>query len=391
MSGHADSTRAIFFALGANFAITVAKGVAAFLSGSGAMLAETVHSFADCGNQALLLLGMRQAKRPSSPDHPLGYGKAVYFWSFLVAVMLFTLGGMFSLYEGIHKLSHPEPLEQWWWAVGVLAFSIVAESISMRACLVEVNKARGQQPLGQWFRESRQAELIVIFGEDLAALSGLTLALIAVVLAVVTGNPLWDALGTVAIGLLLIVLMPFVGRLYTAVDGGGPASIVLRAVVSVILLLPPTMLMGATLPAISRYVKATPEGVAWLGFFYGGNIFGAVIGCLSAGFYLLRVYDLTTASLVAVALNAIVAGASFLLSKHAPYAAPHGSGESAITIKDSWKPRDDVTIEGGVRWVYWPPWYSTTNNISNFDPRFYDSANQAVMSPSTDDSISPRL
>jgi cation diffusion facilitator family transporter len=210
MSGHADSTRAIFFALGANFAITVAKGVAAFLSGSGAMLAETVHSFADCGNQALLLLGMKQAKRPSSPDHPLGYGKAVYFWSFLVAVMLFTLGGMFSLYEGIHKLSHPEPLEQWWWAVGVLAFSIVAESISMRACLVEVNKARGEQSLGQWFRESRQAELIVIFGEDLAALSGLTLALIAVVLAVVTGNPLWDALGTVAIGLLLIVVAVFV-------------------------------------------------------------------------------------------------------------------------------------------------------------------------------------
>jgi len=210
MSGHADSTRAIFFALGANFAITVAKGVAALLSGSGAMLAETVHSLADCGNQALLLLGMKQAKTPPSPDYPLGYGKAVYFWSFLVAVMLFTLGGMFSLYEGIHKLSHPEPLKQWWIAVGVLVFSVVAESISMRACIVEVNKARGEQSLRQWFRESRQAELIVIFGEDLAALSGLSLALIAVVLAVVTGNPLWDALGTVAIGLLLIVVAVFV-------------------------------------------------------------------------------------------------------------------------------------------------------------------------------------
>jgi cation diffusion facilitator family transporter len=210
MSGHADSTRAIFFALGANFAITVAKGVAAFYSGSGAMLAETVHSLADCGNQALLLLGMKQAKRPSSPEHPLGYGKAVYFWSFLVAVMLFTVGGMFSLYEGIHKFSHPEPLEKWWLAVGVLTFSIVAEAISMRACLVEVNKARGGQSLGRWFRDSRQAELIVIFGEDLAALSGLTLALIAVVLAVVTGNPLWDALGTVAIGALLIVVAVFI-------------------------------------------------------------------------------------------------------------------------------------------------------------------------------------
>ena len=210
MSGHGDSTRAILFALGANFAITVAKGIAAYVSGSGAMLAETVHSLADCGNQGLLLLGMRQAEAPPSPDFPLGYGKAIYFWSFLVAVMLFSVGGMFSLYEGIHKLSHPEPLTQWWWAVGVLVFSIVAESVSMRACLVEVNKARGGRSLAQWFRESRQAELLVIFGEDLAALSGLTLALLAVVLAVVTGNPIWDAIGTVLIGVLLIVVAVFV-------------------------------------------------------------------------------------------------------------------------------------------------------------------------------------
>ena len=210
MSGHADSTRAIFFALGANFAITVAKGVAALLSGSGAMLAETVHSLADCGNQALLLLGMKQAKRPSSPEYPLGYGKAVYFWSFLVAVMLFTVGGMFSLYEGIHKLSHPEALKRWWLPVAVLVFSILAEAVSMRACVVEVNKARGEQSLRQWFRDSRQAELIVIFGEDLAALSGLALALVAVVLTVLTGNPLWDALGTVAIGVLLIVVAVFI-------------------------------------------------------------------------------------------------------------------------------------------------------------------------------------
>jgi cation diffusion facilitator family transporter len=210
MAGHADSTRAILFALGANFAITIAKGVAAALSGSGAMLAETVHSLADCGNQGLLLLGVRQARTPSSPEFPLGYGKAIYFWSFLVAVMLFSVGGMFSLYEGIHKLRHPEPLGQWWWAVGVLVFSIVAESVSMRACLIEVNKARGTRSIGQWFRESRQAELLVIFGEDLAALSGLTLALLAVVLAAVSGNPVWDALGTVLIGALLIVVAVFV-------------------------------------------------------------------------------------------------------------------------------------------------------------------------------------
>jgi spermidine synthase len=137
-------------------------------------------------------------------------------------------------------------------------------------------------------------------------------------------------------GLLLIFLMPLVGRIYTAVDGGGPASIVLRAIVSIILLLPPTMLMGATLPAISRYVKATPEGVAWLGFFYGGNILGAVIGCLAAGFFLLRLYDLTTASLVAVALNAIVAIFSVVLSRRAPYTADEAVTSSTRSM--SWEP-----------------------------------------------------
>jgi cation diffusion facilitator family transporter len=210
MAGGGDSTRAIFFALGANFAIAVAKGVAAFFTGSSAMLAETVHSLADCGNQLLLLLGMRQAKAPPSPDYPLGYGKAIYFWSFLVAVMLFTVGGMFSLYEGIHKLQHPEPLRQWWWAAGVLVFGIIAEGVSMRACLIEVNKARGGRGLWQWFRESRQAELVVIFGEDLAALLGLVFALAAIMLTVVTGNALWDAAGTIVIGALLIVVAVFV-------------------------------------------------------------------------------------------------------------------------------------------------------------------------------------
>jgi cation diffusion facilitator family transporter len=210
MDTHGNSSRAIFFALGANVAIALAKGVAAALSGSAAMLAETVHSLADCGNQGLLLLGMRQSRQPATPMHPLGSGKAIYFWSFLVAVMLFSIGGMFSLYEGVHKLSHPEPLRQWWWAAGVLLFSIVAESISMRACLKEVNKARGQRGLWRWFHESRQAELLVIFGEDLAALLGLTFAFTAIVLSVVTGNPLWDAIGTLLIGTLLIVVAIYV-------------------------------------------------------------------------------------------------------------------------------------------------------------------------------------
>ena len=206
MAGSGDSTRAILFALGANLAIACAKGVAAYFTRSSEMLAETVHSLADCGNQLLLLFGMRQARRPASPDYPLGYGKAIYFWSFLVAVMLFTVGGMFSLYEGVHKLQHPEPMQRWWWAAGVLVFGIVAEGVSMRACLQEVAKLRDGRTLWQWFRQSRQSELVVIFGEDFAALLGLCFALVAVLLTAVTGNPLWDAAGTVMIGVLLIVV-----------------------------------------------------------------------------------------------------------------------------------------------------------------------------------------
>jgi divalent metal cation (Fe/Co/Zn/Cd) transporter len=124
--------------------------------------------------------------------------------------MLFSVGGMFSLYEGWHKLHDPQPLKQWWWAAGVLVFGIIAEGVSMRACLVEVNKARGTRSLWRWFRESRQAELVVIFGEDLAALLGLVFALVAILVAVATGNPVWDAVGTIAIGVLLIVVAVFV-------------------------------------------------------------------------------------------------------------------------------------------------------------------------------------
>jgi len=210
MAGKADSLKTIFYALGANFAIFVAKLVAAMLTGSSAMAAEAVHSLADCGNQGLLLLGMKGARRPPSPDFPLGFGKAVYFWSFLVALMLFSVGGMFSIYEGWHKLHSSEPLRSPWIAVGVLTFGILAEGASMWGCLREVNKARGTQSLWRWFRESRQSELIVIFGEDLGALLGLALALAAVLLTMLTGNPLFDALGTIAIGALLITVAVFV-------------------------------------------------------------------------------------------------------------------------------------------------------------------------------------
>ena len=212
MSGNANSLRTIFLALGANFAIFLSKLVAAIFTGSGSMLAEAVHSLADCGNQGLLLIGMRQARRAPSPNHPLGYGLVVYFWSFIVALLLFSVGGVFSFYEGVHKLHHPEALRLPWLAIGVLAFGFVAESFSMWGCLREVRKARGGKNLWRWFRESRQSELIVVFGEDLAALLGLALALIAIIATLVSGNPLFDACGSIAIGVLLCVVAAFVAR-----------------------------------------------------------------------------------------------------------------------------------------------------------------------------------
>ncbi len=206
MSGQANSLKAILLALGANFAIFVSKLVAALLTGSGAMLAEAVHSLADCGNQGLLLLGMRQARRPPSDEYPLGWGRALYFWSFLVAILLFSVGGMFSIYEGVHKLTSPEPLRWPWLAVGVLTFGLIAESISMAGCLREVNKARQGRSLWRWFHETRSSELLVIFGEDLAALFGLAVALVAVVATMVTGNLMFDAVGTIVIGVLLVIV-----------------------------------------------------------------------------------------------------------------------------------------------------------------------------------------
>jgi cation diffusion facilitator family transporter len=207
----ADSTRTIYYALGANLAIAAAKTGAAIFTGSSSMLAEAIHSYADAGNQGLLLWGMKQAKSPPSPDYPLGWGKAVFFWSFIVALVLFSLGGLFSLYEGWHKVHSEEGLSYPWVAVGILVFGIVAEIISLRACLHEVNKVRNGRTLWRWFRESRQSELVVILGEDIAALLGLALALAAIVATMITGDPVWDAVGSMSIGALLIVVAIGIG------------------------------------------------------------------------------------------------------------------------------------------------------------------------------------
>jgi cation diffusion facilitator family transporter len=206
MSAPADSVKSILYALGANLAIALAKSGGAFFTGSASMLAEAIHSFADCANQGLLLWGLKEARRVASPEHPLGYGRAIYFWSFIVALMLFSMGGLFSIYEGVHKLSVHEPLRDPWIAIGILVFGMAAESVSLWGALREINKERGDRTLWRWFRTSRQSELLVILGEDLAALGGLTLAVGFISLAMATGDPMWDAMGSIAIGSLLILV-----------------------------------------------------------------------------------------------------------------------------------------------------------------------------------------
>lgn len=211
MSTGADSLKSILFALAANVAIAIAKFIGAAVTGSSAMLAEAIHSVADSGNQLLLILGLRHAQRPPTPDYPLGYGKAIYFWSFIVALILFSMGGLFSIYEGVHKLQYPEPLSSAWIAIVILVFSIGAECVSLWGCIREIDKVRGGRTLWRWFRETRQSELVVVLGEDLAALTGLALALVAVALSAATGNPLFDALGSLAIGALLIIVAIAIG------------------------------------------------------------------------------------------------------------------------------------------------------------------------------------
>ena len=199
-------TKAVLAALFANLAIAIAKFVGFAVTRSASMLAEGVHSCADTGNQALLLLGGRLAKREPTPRHPFGYGRERYFWSFVVSIILFTLGALFAINEGIEKLRHPHKLESLWVAIGILIFGIVVESLSFRTAIVESNKVRGKLSWGTFIRRSRTPELPVVLLEDLGAMFGLVFALIAVVLAEVTGEPRWDGAGTLVIGVLLGII-----------------------------------------------------------------------------------------------------------------------------------------------------------------------------------------
>ncbi len=204
--GPEGSMRAILYALGANFGIAVAKFAAAAWTGSGSMLAEAIHSTADCANQLLLLLGMREARRPESPDHPLGHHRAAYFWSMVVALLLFFMGGAFSVYEGIERILHPQPLQNGLIAMAVLGVAVILEAFSLAGAMREIRKVARGKPFLRWFRESRQSELMVVAGEDIAALAGLALAFLAVAAAVQTGNPRWDAFGTLSVGVVLMII-----------------------------------------------------------------------------------------------------------------------------------------------------------------------------------------
>ena len=203
----ASGTRAVIAALLANLGIAVTKFIAYALTGSSSMLAESIHSVADSGNQALLLLGGRRAQRDADRKHPFGYGRERYIYAFIVAVVLFSVGGLFALYEGYHRLSHPTPITEWQWVpIVVLLIAIVLESFSFRTAIQETNKIRGNASWVGFVRHARVPELPVVLLEDLAALIGLVLALIGVGLTLVTGSGVWDGIGTVAIGLLLVVV-----------------------------------------------------------------------------------------------------------------------------------------------------------------------------------------
>jgi cation diffusion facilitator family transporter len=207
---HSSTARAILYAFIANFGIAIAKSWAAWLTGSGSMLAEAIHSYADTGNQVLLYLGLKQSQRPPDAEHPLGYGKLSYFWSFIVAILLFTMGGLFSIYEGMHKLNHPEPLSQIWIAIIVLIVAIILEGASLIGCLREIKKVRGDRPFGEWLKHTRASELVVVLGEDIGAQLGLFLALGFLIMASITGNPVYDAMGSICIGVILLVISAFI-------------------------------------------------------------------------------------------------------------------------------------------------------------------------------------
>ncbi|MBL1141694.1 MAG: cation diffusion facilitator family transporter [Proteobacteria bacterium] len=234
-TGHGDSTKAILYAFLANLGLAIAKTGAALYTGSGSMMAEAIHSFSDCGNQILLFIGLKQAEKPADVKHPLGYGKVTYFWSFIVAIMLFSMGGLYSVYEGWHKLHEPGELNQLWIALLVLGLGIVLESSALYGALKVVKTIRQEKTFFEWFKVTRNAELVVILGEDSAATLGLIIAFIFVSTAAVTGNPMYDALGSICIGIILLCISVFIGWRIKSLIVGRSAEPELRELIDKII------------------------------------------------------------------------------------------------------------------------------------------------------------
>ena len=230
-----STARAILYAFLANLGIAIAKTWAAMVTGSGSMLAEAIHSYADSVNQVLLYLGLRQGRRPPDQKHPLGYGKLSYFWSFIVAMLLFSVGGLFSIYEGLHKLSHPEPLERIWIALAVLAFAMVLEGLSLFGCVREIKHLRGERSFRQWLAHTRNSALVVVFGEDVAALLGLGLAFVFLSLAAITGDPFYDAIGSMSIGVVLVIVSVFLTARVRSLLVGSSADPIIREAIDKII------------------------------------------------------------------------------------------------------------------------------------------------------------
>ena len=206
MAGGGHGTKAVVAALLANAGIAVSKFVGFVITGSASMLAESIHSVADSGNQALLLLGGRRARRAADRSHPFGYGRERYFWAFIVSMVLFSLGGAFAIFEGIEKIRHPHELESAGIAIGILLVAVALESYSFRTAIREANHVRGDAGWWQFIRRSKNPELPVVLLEDLGALVGLVLALTGVGLALATDDAMWDGYGTLSIGILLTVI-----------------------------------------------------------------------------------------------------------------------------------------------------------------------------------------
>jgi cation diffusion facilitator family transporter len=216
MADSTPDTSHIVQSLAVNTVIAVGKGIAAFLTGSGALIAETIHSFADCGNQVLLLVGVRRASRPPDETHPLGYGRDLYFWSFLVAMMLFSGGGVFSIYEGIHKYHEVHAADEsaggLWLGIGMLGFALVLEGYATWSNIRELNIRRKHRGFFEYLSFTKDSDLVVVFGENAAAVVGLAFALAGVWMTHLTGDGRWDAAATVLIGIVLVGVATFLAR-----------------------------------------------------------------------------------------------------------------------------------------------------------------------------------